>query len=76
MPRKSKPIAILGVDSLSVSERVLLFCVASNTDPIKAGVNSSIQVMIVKNLLKSDQAGQLAITDFGRRVLESLIKSN
>jgi hypothetical protein len=29
MPRKSKPIAILGVDSLSVSERVLLFCVAS-----------------------------------------------
>jgi hypothetical protein len=72
MPRKSK--AILGVDSLSVSERVLLFCVASNTSPTEAGVSSSAQVMIVKNLLKGDQGGHLAIADFGRRVLESLIR--
>jgi hypothetical protein len=55
MPRKPKPIAILGVDSLSVSERVLLFCVASDTDPIKAGVSSATQVMILKNLLERDQ---------------------
>jgi hypothetical protein len=74
MPRKSKPAAILGVDSLSVAERVLLFCVASDTDPIKAGVNSAIQVLILKNLLERDQEGHLAITDFGRRVLKSLIK--
>jgi hypothetical protein len=74
MPRKSKPLTILGVDSLSVSERVLLFCVASHTDPIEAGASSSIQVMIVKNLLKSGRGGHLAITDFGRRVLESLIR--
>jgi hypothetical protein len=74
LPRKSKPIAILGVDSLSVSERVLLFCVASNTSPIEAGVSSATQVMIVKNLLKGDQGGHLAITDFGRRVLDSLIR--
>jgi hypothetical protein len=73
MPRKPKPIAILGVDSLSVSERVLLFCVASDTDPIKAGVSSATQVMILKNLLERDQGGHLVITDFGRRVLESLI---
>jgi hypothetical protein len=46
MPRKLKPTAILGVDSLSVSERVLLFCVVSDTDPIKAGVSSATQVMI------------------------------
>jgi hypothetical protein len=69
MPRKPKPIAILGVDSLSVSERVLLFCVASGTDPIKAGVSSATQVMILKNLLERDQGGHLVITDFGRRVL-------
>ena len=49
-PRKSRPVAILGVDSLSVAERVLLFCVASDTDPIKAGVSSATQVMILKNL--------------------------
>ena len=49
MPRKPKPIAILGVDSLSVSERVLLFCVASDTDPVKASVSSATQIMILKN---------------------------
>jgi hypothetical protein len=70
MPRKSKPVAILGVGSLSVSERVLLFCVASDTDSIKAGVSSATEVMIVKNLLEGDQGGHLAITDFGRRVLD------
>jgi hypothetical protein len=72
MQRKSKPIAILGADSLSVPERVLLFCVATQTDPIEAG--ASTQVMIVKNLLKKEQGGHLAVTDFGRRVLESLIE--
>ena len=71
---KARPVAILGVDSLSVSERVLLFCVASDIDPIEAGVSSATQVMILKNLLERDQGGHLAITDFGRRVLESLIR--
>ena len=47
MPRKSKPVVILGVDSLSVAERVLLFCVASDTNPIEAGVSSATQVMIL-----------------------------
>jgi hypothetical protein len=70
------PVAILGVDSLSVAERVLLFCVASDTDPIKAGVSSATQVMILKNCLERDQDGHLAITDFGSRVLKSLIKLN
>jgi hypothetical protein len=60
MQRKSKPIAILGADSLSVPERVLLFCVATQTDPIEAG--ASTQVMIVKNLLKKEQGGHLAVT--------------
>jgi hypothetical protein len=32
--------------------------------------------MIIKNLLKRDQGGHLAITDFGRRVLEFLLKLN
>jgi hypothetical protein len=75
-PRKSRPVAILGVHSLSVAERVLLFCVASDTDPIKAGVSSATQVMILKNLLERDQEGHLAITDFGLGVLKSLINLN
>ena len=76
MPRKSRPVAILGVDSLSGAERVLLFCVASDTDPIKAGVSSATQVMILKILLERDREDHLAITDFGLRVLKSLIKLN
>ena len=76
MPRKSSSVAILGVDSLSVAERVLLFCVTSDTDPIKAGVSSATQVMILKNLLERDQEGHLVITDFGLRVLKSLINLN
>ena len=76
MPRKSKPVVILGVDSLSVAERVLLFCVASDTDPIMAGVSSATQVMILKNLLERVQRGHLAITEFGCLVLRSLIRLN
>jgi hypothetical protein len=69
------PVVILGVDSLSVAERVLLFCVASDTDPIMAGVSSATQVMILKNLLERDQRGHLAITEFGCLVLTSLINA-
>ena len=64
---------ILGVDSLSVAERVLLCCIASDTDPIEAGVSSATQVMILKNLLERDQRGHLVITEFGCLVLRSLI---
>jgi hypothetical protein len=76
MPRKSKPVVILGVDSLSVAERVLLFCVASDTNPIEAGVSSATHVMILKNLLERDQRGHLVITGFGCLVLRSLIGLN
>ena len=74
MPRKSRPVVILGVDSLSVAERVLLFCIASDTDPIEAGASSATHVMILKNLLERDQRGHLVITEFGCLVLRSLIR--
>jgi hypothetical protein len=75
MPSKSKATLILGMDSLSVPERVLLFCVASDTDPVKAGVSSATEVMLLKKLLERGQGDRLVVTDFGRRVLESLINS-
>jgi hypothetical protein len=75
VPSRSKADSILGMDSLSVSERVLLFCVASDTDPVKAGVSSATQVMLLKKLLERGQGDHLVVTDFGRRVLESLIKT-
>jgi hypothetical protein len=59
---------------LTVPERVLLFCLASGTDWVKAGVtHSTAQHLIVRNLVGRDHATQLALTDQGRAVLDALI---
>ena len=52
--------------TLTVPERVLLFCLASDTDWAKAGVPSiTVQHLLVRNLVKADHAGHLALTDQG-----------
>jgi hypothetical protein len=59
---------------LSVRERVLLLCVASNTDWQRAGVpNETVIAMIVKGLIKRGAAGHLALTDRGRAVLRAML---
>jgi hypothetical protein len=73
--RASKP-KILGTHTLTVPERVLLFCIASDTDPVKAGVPHLIaQVLIAKNLVGKDRTGRHVLTELGRGVLQSLIKA-
>jgi hypothetical protein len=63
--------------TLTVSQRVLLFCLASDTDWAKAGVtHSTVQHLLVTNLVGRDQAGHLALTDQGREVLAALLKQN
>jgi hypothetical protein len=53
---------------------MLLFCLASDTDPVKAGVPHSIaQVLIIKNLIGKDRTGRHVLTDLGRGVLQILI---
>jgi hypothetical protein len=60
---------------LTVPERVLLFCLASGTDWVKAGVpHSTAQHLFVRNLMERDHAIQLALTDQGRAVLAALIR--
>jgi hypothetical protein len=60
---------------LTVPERVLLFCLASNTHWVKAGVpHSNVQHLIIRNLVQRDHATQLALTDQGRAVLDELIR--
>ena len=61
---------------LTVSERILLFCLASNTDWIRAGIAPSIaQAMTIKNYVVRDSAGKLALTDKGREAFYALIAS-
>jgi hypothetical protein len=58
-----------------VPERVLLFCLASDTNCVKAGVShSTAQHLLVRNLVERVPATQLALTDQGRAVLEKLLK--
>jgi hypothetical protein len=58
---------------LSVPERLLLFCLASGTDWAKAGVPAiTVQHLLVRNLVKRDNATHLALTEQGRAVLTAL----
>jgi hypothetical protein len=60
---------------LTVPERVLLFCLASGTDWVKAGVTHSVaQHLLVRNLVQRDDVGRLVLTDQGHAVLAALIK--
>jgi hypothetical protein len=59
---------------LTVPERVLLFCVASGTDWVKAGVtHATARTMLVKNLVTREHSSTLVLTEQGREVLSVLL---
>jgi hypothetical protein len=61
-------------EGLSVSERVLLFCLASATDWQRAGVtHTTAQQMRICGLIERHAAGSFSLTDQGRAVLEALM---
>jgi hypothetical protein len=69
-PRAPESIA----DGLTVRERVLLFCIASDTNWQKAGVTRAIaQPMMIRGLIDQRAAGSFVLTDQGRAVLEALM---
>ena len=60
--------------ALSVRERVLLFCAASGTEWLHAGVTGeNVTGMVVKGLIERDTAGALTLTDRGRAVLRAML---
>ena len=60
--------------ALRVSERMLLFCVASNTDWKHTAIPGEIvTTMVVKGLIESGARGHLALTDRGRAVLKAML---
>ena len=59
---------------LSVPERVLLFCVASDTEWARAGVTgATATAMVVRGLVERDGGDELRLTKEGRAVLEALL---
>jgi hypothetical protein len=59
---------------LSVSERLLLFCIASHTDWQKAGVTgTTVTAMMVRGLIERNAGGRLSPTNEGREVLAALL---
>jgi hypothetical protein len=60
---------------LTVPERVLLFCLASGTDWLQAGVPTiTVQHLLVRNLAERRHAAQLVLTEQGRAVLAALLR--
>jgi hypothetical protein len=61
-------------EALSVRERMLLFCAASDTDWLHAGVPAeTVITAMFKGLICIDIAGALALTDRGRTVLRAML---
>jgi hypothetical protein len=60
--------------NLSTSQRVLLFCVASRTDRVSAGVaNATVEFLIELGLIEHDHTGTHRLTERGRAVLNVLL---
>jgi predicted transcriptional regulator len=60
--------------ALRVSERMLLFCVASNTDWQHTTIPGEIvTTMVVKGLIERDAGGHLSLTGRGRAILRAML---
>ena len=71
--RPAKPTAD-AAPALSIPERVLLFCVASDTDWEHAGITgTTVTAMIVRGLIQRDPAKGLWLTKEGRAGLAALL---
>jgi hypothetical protein len=69
-----RPTAEMIAEELTVPERVLLFCIASDTDWRRAGVKAATaQQMLIRGLIQRQAADSFTLTDQGRAVLESLM---
>jgi hypothetical protein len=71
-PRTTKvPIAA----GLTVAERVMLFCVASNTDWISAGVRAvTTRALLINGLIEREHVSHYRLTPQGRAVFDVLVR--
>jgi hypothetical protein len=69
------PTAVSIAAALTVPERILLFCLASDTDWLAASItHATAQHMMVRGLIERDQAAsRFMLTEQGRAVLAALL---
>jgi hypothetical protein len=74
-PTEPTPTPEAVAAKLNVLQRVLLFCVASNTDWRKVGIaNPTVQLAIIQNLIdRAETTSRLELTEHGRAVLAALL---
>jgi hypothetical protein len=75
-PRTTKvPIPAAIAAGLTVAERVMLFCVGSDTDWIKAGVRAvTTRSLLVKGLIDREHVSHYRLTPLGRAVFDALVR--
>ena len=72
MPKRPTPEST--TPHLTVRERLLLFCIASETDWQRAGITGdTVTTMLVKGLIERDAGGHLALTAHGRATLRAML---
>jgi hypothetical protein len=74
MPAKPTPQSIAA--ELTVPERLLLFCLATNTDWQAASItHATAQHMMVRGLIERDRAAtRYALTELGHVVLAAMLE--
>jgi hypothetical protein len=70
-PKPDSPVA--QAEALALSERLLLFCVASRTEWERVVTGATVTAMVIKGLIQRDPAGELHLTKEGRAVLSALL---
>ena len=74
MARPKPDSAAVQAAALSVSERVLLFCVASGTDWERAGITGTmVTATVIRGLIAREPTGGLYLTKDGRAAVRTLL---
>jgi hypothetical protein len=60
-------------DALSTSERILLFCVGSQTSWKRTSIRASVTSLVITALIQRDPAGTLRLTEEDRASLLTML---
>ena len=76
MARETTKLAAITTETLTVQERVLLFCLATSTPWQKAGVTErTVLNMVIKGMVDRQPGAHLLVTRQGREALAALLGS-
>ena len=74
MAREPTKLAAIAAEGLSVQERTLLFCLASDTPWQRAGVTEkTVLNMVIKGMVQRGAGAHLSVTRQGRDALAALL---